>query len=356
MLHCVLTPLPEQTTAASQTALAFEVPTETHFVDLVIKTSGHLNSWLSPALRGVMGKPLRDAMCLMTPMERITQSRKPDPATGQPRRLDLYCRGCERNASCTFGRVLEPDLLMQHGHTSKGARDGIRFVTIASSFPGPELAEEGQRHRVRLLTIGEEANSLAMRVLNTLAEFGDRRGLGPDHVKFELDPLSLEREKRCLRSVELTREVCGATVPEVELLLGAPVSLKGCDRAGGPQPTMKDFFDHSLRTVSRVIRECGSEPGRLDALGDVDFRSLKNAATDVECVTSHLEWFAQSRSSRRQKQHPDLSSHWEFKGWCGSAVFRNVPLALIPWLTWSGYLGTGDSRVCGAGMWCLLVR
>ena len=333
--------------------VAYEVPMQTHFVDLVMLSAGRLNAWLSPALRGLTGKPLRDQMCLLTSAERIELSRLPDPKTGQPRRLDLYCRGCEQNAACAYGRVFEADLLMQHGRTAKGVRDGMRFVSIASSFPGPELAEEGQRHQVRLLTIGEEANSLAMPLLNLLAEHGDRRGLGSDHVRFALDPNSLVREKRSLRSSELPRQICGATVPSVEILLGSPLSLKGCDQVGGPQPGMKELFDHSLRTVSRVIRECGTEPGRLDTLGDVDFRGLKDAAAQVECESSQFQWFEQSRSSRRQQQHPDLSSKWEFRGWCGSAVFRNVPLALIPWLTWAGHIGIGDSRVCGAGMWCL---
>ncbi len=331
----------------------FEVPMQTHFVDLVMQSAGQLNPWLSPALRGLSGKSLRDAMCQLTPDERTRMSLTPDPATGQARRLDLYCRGCELNGSCTYGRTFEPDLLIQHGRTAKGVRDGMRFVTLASSFPGPVRAEPGQRHKIRLLTIGESANSLAMSVLNTLAEQGDHRGLGPDRVKFILDPLSLVREERCLRSPELPRDVCGATVPEVEILLGAPLSIKGCDRIDGPQPKMKDFFDHSLRTVSRVIRECGNEPDRMSALGDVNFRGLKNAAAEVECESSQLHWFEQSRSSRRQRQDPNLSSHWEFRGWCGSATYRNVPLALIPWLTWSGFLGTGDSRVCGAGVWCL---
>ena len=352
-MHAQLTVLTQPSVESSGGNTAFEVVMQTHFVDLVMVTSGRLNHWLSPALRGLTGKPLRDEMCRLTATERVEKSRIADPVTGQARRLDLYCRGCEQNAECLYGRVFEPDLLMQHGRTSKGVRDGMRFVSVASSFPGPECAEEGQRHRVRLLSVGEEAGSLAMRILHLLADYGDRRGLGPDHVRFFLDPASLVREERCLRSSELPRRICGATVPEVEVLLGAPLGLKGFDRSGGPQPAMKDLFDHSLRTVSRVIRECGREAGRLDALGDVDFRGLKDAAARVECASSQFQWFEQSRSSRRQKQHPDLSSHWEFKGWCGSVVFKNVPLALIPWLTWAGHLGIGDSRVCGAGIWCL---
>jgi hypothetical protein len=84
---------------------AFEVPMQTHFVDLVMQSAGQLNPWLSPALRGLSGKPMRDGMCQLTPDERTRMSLKPDPATGQARRLDLYCRGCERNGSCTYGRI-----------------------------------------------------------------------------------------------------------------------------------------------------------------------------------------------------------------------------------------------------------
>jgi len=341
----------------TQPAADVVVPMELTFVEAEFLSSGRLNEWESPALRGLLGKPLRESQCWLPTAQRLELNHIPDLKTGKPRQLHLYCQGCDLNAECHYGRVFEPDLLKIHGRAERGIRDGIRGISLATPFPGPMTSEPGQRMLIRLLAMGPHGVSLTGPVLQALAEYGEVNGMGPERARFRLDPSSIHREVWELHSGRLDRQLGRGVIPTTELILGSPLSLKGFDRREGPRPGFADIFNSALRTVTRVVRELGAVPG-VDGqlLHDVDFRGLKEAALQVECDLSGLEWFEQSRSSRRQRQQPDLSGHWEFSGWSGSAVFRDVPAALIPWLQWAGRIGVGDSRVCGAGIWFLAMR
>ena len=323
-----------------------------HYIPLELISDGRLNSWEGPALRGLLGKPLRDSMCILRPLEQRVANRKLQSSGDARARLELYCKGCTKQQECVYGQVFEPDLLQLHGRIRKGVQDGMRLVTVAMPFPGPEEAEAGMTLFARVMTIGDTAESVVPLILEKLAEFGTSRGLGPDHVCFEVDPTEIVREDRTLRSDDLPRDVDRGKVPLIHLRLGSPLSLKGFDRVGSKPPGFADLVKDSIRTVLRVVRECG----QMEALQDVNVSGLVRAAEQVECEQSQFEWFEQSRSSRRQQLHGGLSSQWEFTGWTGSATYRDVPISLLPWLTWAGHIGLGDSRTCGAGLWCLDVR
>lgn len=328
------------------------VPFRTLYVPMQLVSDGRLNPWESPALRGMLGKPLRDSLCRLSPLDQQIESMKRRREGHQAHRLELYCKGCPKQADCLYGQVFEPDLLMLQGSVRKGIRDGLRLATVAMPFPGPELAEAGDCLTARILAIGEAGQEILPHLLQTLIDYGARQGLGPDRVCFEVDQDSWQTEDRILRSAELPRDVQCGTIPLLHVRLGSPLSLRGFENAEAPPPGFADLVAQSLWTVMRVVRECGQQ----DALRDVNVRGLTDSAMAVQCEYSEWTWFEQSRSSRRQQIHGGLSSQWEFHGWTGSALYRDVPVSLLPWLTWAGHIGIGDSRVCGAGLWCLDVR
>lgn len=292
-----------------------------------------------------------------------------------------YCQGCLKNATCAYGSVFEPDRQIIAGRVHNGMRDGLRGITLAPEFPLPTAANPGDRFLLRLLGIGSSSCAMLDMTTEAIDILGKSRGLGPNRVKFAIDHTSVNERTWQLDSHTLPRTVTGETVPWMRLDLETPVFIKkrkervrewqaplatpdsrgtvpgtalsGARRtsrrhfAGGPDeaPTLADFVRESIRTVRRALNEYNAAGVEMS----FDPWQLLSAADSVR--QEHGDWtiFKQSRISARQQ------ARWEPSGWIGSGVYRDVPTALLPWLTWGGRLGIGDSRNCGAGLWHLVL-
>lgn len=310
--------------------------------------AGTLNQWLGPALRGIMLKPLRDRLCLLSQTQ---QSEKSSLAKGNE---NAYCRGCELNAECIYGRCLEPDLLVQRGEVVRGVRDGLRAITIAAGMLDAPSAPAGTLLQVRWLGIGNDAEVM----LNLACEEFDRElgrvGLGPDHVRCASRAESCVDQQLSLQASDLPIQASAARVPQVTFHFDSPLMLKTRQKSRGPRrfnrndqaaPSFESLLAESVRSVRRALGEY-ADPSwdRSIHLGD-----FVKPDSPIACVDSQLQVFQQNRTSARQQ------TKWEVSGWVGSATYQNVPVAYLPWLAWAGRLGVGDSRNCGAGLWSLVV-
>lgn len=299
-----------------------------------------------------------------------------------------YCRGCEQNPSCVYGRVFEPDCSLIFGKVLNGARDGLRGLTVGASFP--IVAKEATRHipgtvepengrvrvgigdlfAIRLLAIGGTANSILSKVIEAVEELGRFQGLGPDRVRFKIEhSATKERKWQCGFSSMPLDSVHIGQVPFLRIELATPLSIKvtqssekpscGMVEKAIPQGdrfkrrsypksldcdiTLETLVRESVRTVRRAINEFGDEKWAADW----NPNPLYEISRNVPCIANELRPFHQRRNSNRQ------SMNWEFRGFYGSMTFQSVPTNVLPWLACAGMLGVGDSRNCGAGNWQL---
>ena len=219
---------------------------------------------------------------------------------------------------------------------------------------------------VRILALGRESIELLPIVSEALDAFGRISGLwGQPAVHFMVQPQSTRTESITLSPSTLPLKFCSGTLPLVRIDLLTPLSLKrtfpcdqrpqlekpGVDRrsfanSASAPPTFRELFSNSFRTIRRAINEF-ADPTFCDGLQLGDFI---NAAEQVALVEHDLHYFEQQRASRRHDEPHNQT------GWLGSLTFRSVPLAYLPWLTWAGKLGVGDSRNCGAGLWHVVLE
>jgi hypothetical protein len=263
--------------------------------------------------------------------------------------------------------VFEPDRLIIDGFVRQGRRQGLRGITFAPEFPVREQATAGDHFALRVMGLGVVSMAMMPVALEAIRVLGSTVGLGPDHVRFALEESTAVWRTWGLHRETLPTQLGVGTVPWLRLNLETPLYLKQhsalgeCENGqfgGRPRrpatkrrfthtaadaPTLEGILRESIRTVRRAIAEF-SDDGRTM---EFDPGPLLDAAARVECL--HRSWmtFRQSRLSARQ------DARWEPSGWHGQAIYRDVPLALLPWLTWAGHLGIGDSRNCGAGLWRL---
>jgi hypothetical protein len=183
-------------------------------------------------------------------------------------------------------------------------------------------------------------------LLEMIDHVGRRIGLGPDHVKFELVPANgAAPHARDLTAADLPPhpEAVPGTLPRVGIGLTAPLFLRSRGendkRRVNTCPQLSDLLRASLRTIGQLFR-LYDQP-----LDGVDFAALKAAAEDVRMVEHCYEPFKQRKWSSRSEQR------FCIHGVVGGGVYENVPLALLPWLTWGGRLHVGNHRVAGAGGW-----
>lgn len=323
------------------------LPISVYWLSLNFQSPGVLNPWVAPAIRGLILEPLRDSLCQLSEAERTL--RRSETLDRSNKR---YCQGCARNAECHYGRVFEPDLLMINGKVERGMREGLRGLSIAAGFPSKSDAVEGDGVIVRLLALGDVAAGLIFPVIEALQVCGTARGLGPDKVRFQIDFSGTYQDRWLLDPATLPGVPSLASVPWTELIVETPVFLKRQTKGrkkgrsfpkDEAPPSFSRLFSEALRTTTRALREYAG----VRWLQSVDYHGLLRAAATVE--TGHENWhrFSQTRTSARQL------ARWKSSGWHGGAVYRNVPLALIPWLVWGGRIGVGDSRNCGGGLWHL---
>lgn len=347
-------------------------------VVLTILSTGVLNAWNATALRGLVLKPLRDHFCHLMG-GRVTGDSEVVQKSHALLLDASYCQGCVKNASCGYGRVFEPDLkVIAPGLIRQGAAQGLRGITFATPIlayeqndnrvddrakaaPSSIVVTAGTSLTVRILAIGLESIQLMPLVSEVLDAFGRTSGLwGQPPVHFMVQPHSTRTESFSLSPSTLPIEFCNGIVPRVRLELLTPLSLKRsiprdqwthsknprADKryfanSSSAPPTFRDIFSNSFRTIRRAINEF-ADPTFCDGLQLGEFI---NSAEQVALVEHDLRYFEQQRASRRHDEPHNQT------GWLGSLTFQDVPLAYIPWLTWAGKLGIGDSRNCGAGLW-----
>ena len=360
----------------SSTALEFHE----HFLNIRWTQSGCLREWMGFDLRGLALRPLRTEFCLLSKPEQASR------VANTKGREGLYCQGCERNAECLYGRVFEPDRKVI-GRIENGMREGLRGIAIASSFPCQVQAVPGDLLPVRVLALGQHAKIVLPHVVAMLTRLGSTAGLGENRVQFDVDQEQFS-QGWAIQPSELPTVVSGGSIPILRLQLITPYLV----RRREDRPNFSTFVRESIRTVRRAVVElCGAavvtpskqantspepplrplltnrpyrdqiqdqRPRFVLATENSDASEIANwasfladefiqASECVECLFDQFELFQQERGSARQQK--------EFKmlGWTGSAVFRDVPVCLLPWLFWGGKIGVGESRNCGAGLWVL---
>jgi hypothetical protein len=211
--------------------------------------------------------------------------------------------------------------------------------------------------QVRMLLLGRRAIEAAPAVSAAIAEAGGGHGLGPEGVtfvvaddraaahspagRFELSPADLPTSPA----------TCSGRIPQLKIDLTSPLFLQdGSDRDHSGRRLLNPALVHLLRASLRVIGQAMAIFGDCPLEGIVDFSALKAAAEPVPTEVDQWKGFRQSRQSSRQQQR------YQLIGVVGSAVFRDVPLCLLPWLVWGGRLGVGEHRVAGAGTWRLTMH
>jgi len=297
---------------------------------LKLTRSGGVLPWIGPALRGLVAERFKDAVCQQPVGERHTRWTK--------------CTGCEFLPECSYGRTFEPDPPAD-AKVFQGQDDAARPLVLAPYFPVPEQIRRGLEIPLRVVLCGGHANEDADMLLEMIDHVGRRNGLGPEHVKFELVLANgAAPQRRELNAADLPPhpDAVTGTLPRVGIGLIAPLFLRSRGENGkrraNTRPQLSDLLRASLRTIGQLFRLYG-EP--LEA----DFAALKAAAENVRMVEHCYEPFKQRKWSSRSEQR------FCIHGVVGGGVYENVPLALLPWLTWGGRLHVGNHRVAGAGGW-----
>jgi hypothetical protein len=265
-----------------------------------------------------------------------------------------FCRGCPHIHECAYGLTYEPDPPADRT-VLKAAGDGQRAIALAPCFPAPLEGRAGDRLQVRLLLLGHRAMGAAPAVIDAMAEAGRNKGLGQDEVVFQVEPQGLPSWPAAqvnLRPEDLARRYDPSlgVLPWVRLELTSPLFLKEGAQGQEGRPVRNPGFGHLLRASLRVVGRAFAVFGEGSLEEQVDFAGLKAAAERVSTETAAWETFHQPHHSRRGR------NRYELAGLIGSAVFRDVPVQMLPWLVWGGRLGVGEHRVAGAGTWRLVAQ
>lgn len=292
--------------------------------------AGRLLPWLGPALRGLMARHFKASVCHYSLQEQNNERR--------------HCRGCPSMGECAYGQLLEPDP-PTGSQVFIGQKDVARPLVLSPSFPLPTRGEAELTFPVRWIAIGSAAREHLPLAQMALQQSGEDpyRGLGRDHITFELvdeDP-QLSTPRCHPIDLPLGVDAVSGTVPWLGVDLTSPLFLTS--RVGGrkeliERPRFVDLLCACFRALGALFRA-------FDEPLEADFAGMKAAAAQVPLVESHYRLFNQSHYSSRSHQRSRL------RGITGSGVYRQVPLALVKWLTWGGRAHVGTSRVAGAGGW-----
>jgi len=297
---------------------------------ICLKQTAGVSDWLGTAIRGALTLPLRKKMCLLG-VDGLGPTQHPN----DPRPDWRYCAGCNQMNACQFGRVFEPDLRQLNREHHKGNHQGLRLLTFASVKP--TIDSPSIEQTVRVAAVGEHAIGMFDDIDFLLRLLG-RSGIGPDHVPFSTGKKRIDFLELDVSEFSLPLKTKCRSVTDIELTTQSPLlAQKSWLRS---PPSFSSLAMASIRTVSRAIREVGSQ-----SLAGIDFKLLKQYTELVAEVDAAWSKNDYRRSSNRQ------GTKWRMNGWIGSAHYKAVPDLLIPWLEWGGRLGIGDSRNCGAGIW-----
>lgn len=295
--------------------------------------AGPLQPWLGPAVRGAVAKPWKSAVCQLSEAEQIQHKNCPF--------------GCPHHDGCDYGRTVEPHA------AGRPQQAGSTHIVFAPQYPcvANGNAASGTVVPLKLVLIGPAIESRET-ILNTLSESLRRRGFGEAvPVKCELmrDALQFTEHDLLPGDFPTVSQADGPTVPRVRIRLSSPLFLKQSFQQGrsfkesrpNHRPHLVDLLSPSLSLIERLFRQLGEAPP-LDA---ASANLLKRAADDHPPINSAFEPFFQEKTSSRSEQV------YRADGIVGEAVYAEVPLAILPWLTRGGRLHVGNHRVAGAGGW-----
>lgn len=144
-----------------------------HQLDVAISCtrSGALFPWIGPALRGVVAERFKEAVCRQPADERVARW--------------TVCKGCPFLAECPYGALFEPDPPAE-AEVFRGQEEAVRPIVLAPYFPVPEEIPRGLEIPLRIVLVGPSAAQDVRPLLQMIANVGRQRGLGPEHVTFEL--------------------------------------------------------------------------------------------------------------------------------------------------------------------------
>lgn len=292
-------------------------------VTLRLTSSGRLLPWLGPALRGLIGGRFKSQVCRHSPVEQETTWE--------------YCTGCPHMAACPYGQTLE--------HRGRHA-PGRPFV-LDPHFPAPSHGTVGLRIPLRVMFIGHSAAQHVAAFFKAASDAGrdPSAGIGPDHATFEISrdpPPGVAAHHWWLVDLPVSLDALAGTVPRVKIQLSSPFFPR-TRRGDGrrwliTEPSFADLFEGVSSLFETLYKQ-------YDQPLQAEFAALKAAAHDVLLLESSYEMYRQPRHSNRTEERAVP------RAIIGSAVYGNVPLALLKWLVWGGRLHVGTNRVAGAGGW-----
>lgn len=346
------------------------LPIQTVRVTLRTLNDGLLLPWTSPALRGMVLKPLRDHFCHIQGGREVAQvARESLAATGQPSAAisalsvasvgeGNYCVGCIKNAHCPYGRVFEPDLnVIDPSLIRRNDSQGVRGISIATDIvPAdsdqvnkPIASLAGSKIAARLLAVGRRSIELLPIAIEAIDAFGQSHGLGYQApVRFGIDYAATTVIEQSLDPASLSLNNDAGTLPAVTIEFESPLLLKSCFQNGQLiPPTFQDLLSNSVRIILRCLREY-HDPRFLETEVLTQFLSVAN---EVGVFQHSLVPFAQGSLSHRGVVNGNGYRERPLHGWLGNITFKDVPASYLSWLHWAGQLGIGSDRNRGAGLW-----
>ncbi len=286
---------------------------------------GRLLPWLGPALRGLVARRFKEAVCRLSARE---QQERP------------YCKGCPHMRGCPYGETLEAGPPEQAAVFS-GQDDGARPVVLAPYFPLPERARPGLAVPLLVTFVGAAAAAQVGPFWDALGEAGRAGGLGDERVGFALEGAGPDRWRWL--DLPLGPGAVSGALPALRVELTAPLLLRRGASEGGRRtmltnPTFADLFRAGLRALGALCRGYGVPV-------EADFAALRVASEQVPTLASDFRPFRQRKWSNRSGQGGEVL------GVTGAAEFGPVPAALARWLVAAGLVHVGLHRVAGAGGW-----
>jgi hypothetical protein len=313
---------------------------------------GPISKWIGPSLRGLLLEPLKDDWCELSADERVERKKEL-----QATRESKYCLGCQKNPFCRYGRIFEADRKLIDGEAKGGRRNGLVALTIG----GRSTSDAGnvgnkfpsQIAQLRLMAAGYVAIENIDGVMQKLICLGQEQGIAPDRsrsgTRFRILNESIECDDYQLDPTELpcTLDSCPGLC-SVELEFESPFMIKetnGNSKNYTERLDFESFFSHCHRTVRRAVQELHSPQWTNDR----NFQTFFEPVGQVSVNRSDSSIEEIRRRSNRQKCEP-----WNLRGVMGRYQLSRIPRAFVPWITWAGMIGIGDSRNCGMG--CFHVR
>lgn len=291
-----------------------------------VQSAGQLQSLLGPALRGIVAQRWRNTDCHRSEYEKQTRWK--------------YCKGCERNATCSYGQIFEPDI-PAGVHLFGGHKEAPRSFVVRPEFPLPSLARVGQIFEIRVLFIGEQREPID-RFWSHLETAFRNRATGLGHDRVQIMPVKGTRLDFA-RRIQLTDPTEGEILSKIEIHLTTPLMIFQKDPNNEKElvtrPSMLDLVRSGLQLLGPLFR-CRGNP-----LPDEWFVTLKEMASRVCLLESGYKSWSQHKRSNRSKQE------WDMQGIIGKGIYGSVPVSLVPWLKAMGQLHIGTHRIIGAGGW-----